>query len=144
MNKNDSSKKAEALRRALEQINCAPNRLGLPASNERCAKDAIFEQRLSREDKRLLKDMGIAVSRARSPAYRIVIENVRFPDHPEPTRPGNYRSSCEECPDGGHSFRLPCSSITRDFAPGGKTCSDFKNSITSSWRSAGRASNALR
>jgi hypothetical protein len=65
MNKNDSYKKAEALRRALElQINCAPNRLGLPASNERSAKDAIFEQRLSREDKRLLKDMGIAVSRA--------------------------------------------------------------------------------
>ena len=65
MNKNDSYKKAEALRRAPElQINCAPNWLGLPASNERYAKDAIFEQRLSREDKRLLKDMGIAVSRA--------------------------------------------------------------------------------
>jgi hypothetical protein len=60
MNKNDSYKKAEALRRALElqNFNCAPNRL---VSNERHAKDATFEQRLSPADKRLLKDMGIAV-----------------------------------------------------------------------------------
>ena len=63
MNKNDSYKKAEALRRALElqNFNCAPNMLGLGVSNERHGKDATFEQRLSPEDKRLLKDMGIAV-----------------------------------------------------------------------------------
>jgi hypothetical protein len=62
MNKNDSYKKAEALRRALElqNFNCTPNRLGLRVSNERNAKDATFEQRLSPADKRLLKDMGIA------------------------------------------------------------------------------------
>ena len=58
--------------------------------------------------------------------------------------PTYYRSPCEERPDGGHSLGLPCSSITTDFEPGGKTCSDFKNSITSSWRSAGRVSNASR
>ena len=63
MNKNDSYNKAEALRRALESqnFNCAPNRLSLHVSNERYAKDATFEQRLSPEDRRLLKDMGIAV-----------------------------------------------------------------------------------
>jgi hypothetical protein len=63
MNKNDSYQKAEALRKALElqNFNCAPNSLSLRMSNERYAKDAIFERRLSFEDKRLLKDMGIAV-----------------------------------------------------------------------------------
>src|SRR5215472_6730159 len=60
-------------------------------------------------------------------SYRIAIEKVRLPDHPEPTRPGNYRSSCEECPDGGHSFGLPCSSITRDLAPGGKLLARLEN-----------------
>ncbi len=63
MNKNDSYKKSEALRRALELQNfsCAPNTLSLRVRNERYAKDATFEQRLSFKDKRLLKDMGIAV-----------------------------------------------------------------------------------
>jgi hypothetical protein len=60
MNKNDSYRKAEALRRALELQNF-PNGLRLRVSNERYAQDATFEQRLSPEDKRLLKDMGIAV-----------------------------------------------------------------------------------
>ena len=63
MNKDDSYKKVQALRRALQSqnFNCDPNRLSLRLSNERYAKDATFEQRLSREDRRLLKDMGIAV-----------------------------------------------------------------------------------
>ena len=63
MNKNDSYRKAEALRRALEMqnLNCAPNGLSLRVSNERYANDATFELRLSPKDKRLLKDMGIAV-----------------------------------------------------------------------------------
>jgi hypothetical protein len=63
MNKNDSHQKAEALRRALglRNFNCAPNTLTQRLSNERHAKDATFEERLSFEDKRLLKDMGIAV-----------------------------------------------------------------------------------
>lgn len=60
MSKNDSSRKAEALRRALELQNFN-NGLSLRVSNERYAKDASFEQRLSPADKRLLKDMGIAV-----------------------------------------------------------------------------------
>jgi hypothetical protein len=45
----------------LQNFNCAPNTLSLRVSNERYAKDATFEQRLSFEDKGLLKDMGIAV-----------------------------------------------------------------------------------
>jgi hypothetical protein len=63
MNKDDSFKKVEALRRALElqNFNCAPNALSLRVSNERYAKDATFEQRLSFKDKLLLQDMGIAV-----------------------------------------------------------------------------------
>jgi hypothetical protein len=63
MNKNDSYKKTEALRAALElqNFNCAQNMLSLRVNNERYAKDATFEQRLSFKDKRLLKDMGIAV-----------------------------------------------------------------------------------
>ena len=63
MKKNDSYKKTEALRRALElqNFNGATNGLRLRVSNERYAKDATFEERLSPEDKRLLKGMGIAV-----------------------------------------------------------------------------------
>ena len=63
MNKDDSYKKVEALRKALQpqNFNCDPNKLSLRVSNERYAKDTAFDQQLSREDKRLLKNMGIAV-----------------------------------------------------------------------------------
>jgi hypothetical protein len=58
MNKNDPYKMVEALRRALElqNFNCALNMLSLCVSNERYAKEAIFEQRLLFKDRRLLKE----------------------------------------------------------------------------------------
>jgi hypothetical protein len=55
-----------------------------------------------------------------------------------------YRSSPEESDDGDHSFELPYSSTTSDFAPGGKTCNDFRNSITSLCFSGDNCSNFLR
>jgi hypothetical protein len=55
-----------------------------------------------------------------------------------------YRSSPGESAEDGHSFGLPCSSTTSDFEPGGKTCNDFRNSMTSPCFSGDNCSNFVR